>query len=89
MRRVIQQGLSLYHVSALAILFFLSACVETADCDQTTPCPNLDTEVCYNFRCLPRCTLDAPTCSDENRQCRPCQDACPGDAGYACVLDNL
>lgn len=61
-----------------------TGCVETADCDQSSPCPQPDAEVCYNFRCLPRCTLEDLSC-ETGRECKPCQESCQGDEGYACV----
>lgn len=64
-----------------------TGCVETADCDQATPCPNTDNEVCYQFRCVTRCTKDEPVCSATNERCRACEENCPGDSGYACVLE--
>lgn len=66
-----------------------TGCVETADCDQATPCPNTDTEVCYQFRCVTRCTKDEPTCSVANERCRACEENCPGDSGFACVLEAV
>ena len=71
-------------VSAGLLVASWTGCVETADCDQASPCPQPEAQVCYNFRCLPRCTLEDLSC-ETGRECRACQESCPGDEGYACV----
>ena len=71
----------------LLLALLVSACVDTADCDQATPCLSPQEQVCFQFRCVPRCAKDTLSCASPDQQCRACEDSCPGDEGFACVAD--
>ncbi len=61
-----------------------TSCVETAECDQTSPCRE-DGTICFDYECLDVCEED--TDCDANEQCASClaQDACFGQSSRACV----
>jgi hypothetical protein len=63
-----------------------SGCVETADCDASTQCETPASQVCYNYRCVPRCGVGGRCAT--GLICVPCGTVspCPGDPqASACV----
>jgi hypothetical protein len=78
---------------AAAVLLFWAlllggvGCVQTAECNESTGCP--ESEVCYRFSCRAICQTDA-SCGG-GMTCRPCQDPdedtnhCFGRRVRACV----
>ena len=75
-------------IALIVLLGFFHGCVEAADCDQSTPCSS-QAQVCFKFRCLPRCAEDTP-CT-QGARCVSCEqeDACFGVAASACVQEAL
>jgi hypothetical protein len=59
-------------------------CVETAECDASSPCRGGD-QICYDYRCVTPCG-GAQECGEE-QECVPCAEAqlCVGDEGAVCV----
>jgi hypothetical protein len=73
-------------VALVVMLCALMGCVETADCDASTACDDAEANVCYNYRCVPRCG-EGGRCAD-GLICVPCGTVrpCPGDPqANACV----
>lgn len=62
----------------------VTACVETAECDQSSPCDD-EARICFEFECRPRCDVD-DDCEGELR-CISCDanDSCYGVDARACV----
>ena len=76
-------------------LIFVMSCIETAECDENTPCDS--GELCFRSFCHKTCNgpteahLEACNITDPNSDiiCRSCDGECAGEEGYVCVRSTV
>ncbi len=79
---------ALFLLSCLTSSFAALACVETAECDQSSPCRE-GGQICYDYQCVTPCG-GGQSCG-ANQECVLCTEAplCVGDQGSVCVEQQV
>ena len=82
-------------LACLFSLFCAMACIETAECDENTPCNS--GELCFRSFCHKTCEgptedhMSACNTTDSNSDiiCRSCSGECAGEEGFVCVNSTV